>query len=71
MKRDVGAYYDLGCDRDDEEGGYLLEQLPTCDECGERIRDKVCYRFRDFDMLLCPDCLEWRHKVKTEDYIVI
>lgn len=43
----------------------LMELLPYCDECGERIEDEFLY---DFDgCLVCEECLERNHKKFTTD----
>ena len=47
---------------------YEAEQkLPKCDYCGKPIVTEECYKIDD--MLVCPDCLDNEHKVRTEDYV--
>ena len=44
-----------------------LQRLPKCSECGEPIQTEECYEIND--ELICPDCLEFNHRKRVEDYI--
>ena len=44
-----------------------LQSLPICSECGEPIQTEECYEIND--ELICPDCLEFNHRKRVEDYI--
>lgn len=53
-------------ERHDRDQQQQLEQLPVCDECGERIQDDMYF---DIDgEILCEDCMIRRYSRRTEDY---
>lgn len=43
------------------------QKLPKCEYCRDPIDTEKCYKIND--ILVCPDCLDRKHKVRTEDYV--
>lgn len=44
----------------DAEQERIIEQLPLCDECNERIQDEYYYEVRGW--VICPSCMEDHRK---------
>lgn len=57
---DPVADYDAYCREQDK----FMEQLPYCDECGQRIEDEFCYQIDD--VIICEDCIERFRKYTTD-----
>ena len=51
----------------DAEQQKTSEQLPTCCECGEKIRDDFCYEIEGEP--ICDDCLYEHHRKNVEYFM--
>ena len=57
--------YDLWKQHDREQE-QLLERLPVCRKCKERIQDDEYYYIDG--VILCEDCMKDKYRRRTEDY---
>lgn len=55
------ADWDAYCREQDRQ----MEQMPVCDECGERIDTDFLYEFDGY--YICEECLDKNHRKWTVD----
>ena len=51
----------------DAEQQKTSEQLPTCCECGEKIRDDFCYEIEGEP--ICGECMYEHHRISVECFM--
>lgn len=54
-------------ERHDSEQQSLLDKLPECSYCGEKIQDEFCYEING--ELICDDCMDEHHRKGVEDCV--
>lgn len=57
---DPPADWDAYCREQDK----YMEQMPYCDECGQRIEDEFCYKIGDY--IMCEECIDRCRKYTTD-----